>query len=474
MVGIVSYGAYVPYYRLARSDISKMWGSFGGKGERAVANFDEDSVTMSVAAGMDCLHGGNIEKIDGLYFASTTAPYFEKQSSSMVAAALDFGQDLFTLDFSGSLRGGTGAIRAAMDAIKSGSAANIMVCASDVRMGFPNSPNEKTFGDGAGALLIGKDNVIASIEGFHSSCNEIMDVWRSDRDLFVRSWEGRFVRDAGYGMVVQKTVSAALEKYNLAPDSFSKAIFSAPNAKFASIAAKKCGFDPKSKMQDLLDDAIGDTGTALPIMLLTSALAEAKPGDRLLLVSYGDGCDVFIFEVTEEIENVRNNVKQINRYIASKRMTSYDKYLRWRKVLPIDPPARPPDDQSRPSAPALWRDVQGGMGLYGVKCRNCGSPQYPAQRVCYKCRTKDDFDRYRFADKKAILTSFSHDMLSASLDPPTTVCAVDFEGGGRIMCDMTDRDPDEVQVDIPVEMTFRRLFYGANFYTYWWKCRPLR
>ena len=145
------------------------------------------------------------------------------------------------------MRGGTGAIRAAMDAVKSGSAANIMVCSSDVRMGFPNSSNEKNFGDGAGALLIGRNNVIASIEGHHSCCNEILDVWRSDRDRFVRSWEGRFVRDAGYETIVQKTVSAALEKYNLTPDDFSKAIFSAPNARFANIAAKKCGFDPKAK-----------------------------------------------------------------------------------------------------------------------------------------------------------------------------------------------------------------------------------
>ena len=473
MVGIVSYGVYIPYHRLARSDISKMWQSTGGKGERAVANFDEDSVTMSVEAGMDCLHGDNTQKIEGLYFASTTAPYLEKQSSSIIAAALDLRHDLFTLDFSGSLRGGTGAIRAAMDAVKSGSASNIMVCASDVRMGFPNSANEKNFGDGAAVLLIGENDVIASLEGYYNSWNEIMDVWRSDRDQFVRAWEGRFVRDAGYETVVPKTISEALEKYQLTPDDFSKVILSAPSAGFARLAAEKSGFDPKTKVQDLLDGAMGDTGTALPIMLLTSALDEAKAGDRLLLVSYGDGCDVFIFKVTEEIKNIRNK-RGIKSYLASKRLTSYDKYLRWRGVLPIDPPLRPPADQRRPSSPALWRDVKGGMALYGVKCRKCGSPQYPAQRVCYKCGSKDDFDEYRFADRTAKLTTFSHDMLSASLDPPTTICAVDFDGGGRIMCDMTDRDPDNVQVGMPVEMTFRRLFYAADFYTYWWKCRPLR
>lgn len=473
MVGITSYGAYIPYYRLSRGDIGKMWGEVAGRGERSVANFDEDSVTMGVAACMDCLTGMDPKKIDYLYFASATAPYNEKQSASIVATALDFRREVFAADFSGSLRGGTGAIRMAMDALNGVSANTVLVCASDVRLGFPKGENEKNFGDGAAALLFGKNKVIATIVGCFSVCDEIIDVWRSDRDQFVRSWEGRFVRDAGYCKVVTETVSAALEKYKLTPDDFSKAIFAAPSSRFANFVAEKLGFDPKTKVQDLLDSSIGDTGTALPLMLLVSALEQANAGDQILLVSYGDGCDVLVIKVTEEIENVRNK-RGIKGYISSKRMTSYDKYLRWREILPIESPARPPVDQYRPSAVALWRDRKGGLALYGVKCKKCGTPQYPIQRVCYKCRSKDEFEDYRFVDKKAQLTSFSHDMLSASLDPPTTICAVDFEGGGRIMCDMTDRDPNGVKVGMQVEMTFRRLFYGANFYTYWWKCRPVR
>jgi hydroxymethylglutaryl-CoA synthase len=473
MTGIVSYGAYVPYYRLSRTDISSMWGSPGGMGERSVANFDEDSVTMSVEAGTDCISGMDSKSIDGLYFASTTAPYLEKMSASIVAAALDFRMDVYASDFAGSLRGGTNAVRSAMDAINGGSADRVLVCAADVRMGFPKSSNEMNFGDGAAALLLGNTDVIASIEGWLSHCNEIMDVWRSDRDLFVRSWEARFVTQAGYLRVVPKAVEAALKKYKMTPDDFSKAIFCAPNPRLAKSAAAKSGFGPKTELQDSLDSVIGDTGTALPLMLLTSALEEAEAGDRILLACYGDGCDVLILRVTEQIKHFQKE-RGLKTYLPSKKMTSYDKLLRWREMLPVDPPARPPADQSRPSASALWRDAKGGLALYGVKCRNCGTPQYPAQRVCYKCRTKDDFDIYRFADKKAKLTSYSHDMLSAGLDPPITVCAVDFEGGGRIMCDMTDRDYKDVEVDMPVEMTFRRLYYGADFYAYWWKCRPLR
>ena len=237
--------------------------------------------------------------------------------------------------------------------------------------------------------------------------------------------------------------------------------------------AKRLGFDLKTQIENRIYDSVGDTGTALPFMLLASALEEAKPKDKILLVNYGDGCNIFIFEVTGEIENLRNN-RVMREHLRLRKPVRYDKYLRWREILPTEPPARPPADQSRPSAVALWRDRKGGLALYGVKCKNCGTPQYPAQRVCYKCRSKDNFEDYSFSDKNATITSFSHDMVSPCMDPPTTLCAVDFKGGGRIMCDMTDRDLGQVFVGMPVEMTFRRLFYRADFYNYWWKCRPVR
>src|SRR5208337_228815 len=99
MVGITSYGAYIPYYYMSREELTKMWGKGQGHGEKAVAYYDEDSVTMSVAAGKDCLSGMNPRDIDRLYFSSTTAPYLEKQSASIVAATLDLRQDIFTTDF---------------------------------------------------------------------------------------------------------------------------------------------------------------------------------------------------------------------------------------------------------------------------------------------------------------------------------------------------------------------------------------
>lgn len=472
MLGITSYGAHIPYHRLSRAEIAKAWGTAAQPGEKAVANYDEDSITMSVAAAMDCTTDIDLRSIDGLYFASTTSPYKEKQAATTIATALDLRREILTADFGNSLRCGTSAMKTALDAINGGSAKSILVCAADTRVGFPNGEGEMSFGDGAAALLIGDTSVVAIIEGSYSLSDEIIDVWRSDQDTFVRSWEDRFVRERGYGRVVREAVSAAMKKYNLTPKDFSRFVCYAPNSRLLGIVTKGLGFDLKTQLQDPLSDTVGNTGTAQSLISLVAALEEAKAGDRILLASYSNGCDVFILKVTEEIENIRSR-RGVKGNLAAKRMIdNYQRYMVWRGLIEVQSPARP--EPISPSAVALWRDNKGGLALYGVKCKHCGFIQYPVQRVCFNCRTKDEFEPYRFAGKVGKLFTFSHDNLAASIDPPTTICAVDFPEGGRIMCDMTDRDPGEVKVGMPVEMTFRQVGFAGNIHNYWWKCRPLR
>jgi len=329
-----------------------------------------------------------------------------------------------------------------------------------------------SFGDGAAALLIGNAGIAVIIEGSYTLSNEFIDVWRSDKDIFVRSWEDRFVREEGYGRVVPEAVSAALKKHNLTPKDFSKFVCYAPSSRDLSAVARRLGFDLKTQVQDTLNDTVGNTGTAFSLMSLVAALEEAKAGDRILLASYGDGCDVFILKVTEEIEHIRDR-RGIKGHLASKgTISNYQKYMRWRELVEVQPVARPPLEQ--PSAPALWRDIKGGLGLYGVKCKRCGFIQYPAQRVCINCQSKDEFEGYRFADKVGNVFTFSHDRLAPTPDPPSSVAAVDFPEGGRIMCDITDRDPEEIKVGMPVEMTFRKIRYVGGIHDYWWKCRPVR
>lgn len=473
MAGIVSLGAYIPYYRLSRAEIARAWGGAPSPGERAVAGYDEDSLTMAVAAARDCLAGIDLSSVGGLYFASTTAPYKEKQTSALIAAVLGLPPSTITMDFSGSLRCGSNALKAALDAVRSGSCGRVLVLASDTRLGYPRGPAEGNFGDGAAALLVAGENVAAEVVHFSSSYDEIQDVWRSDRDTFVRSAEERFAIDEGYSRIVPAALLGMLKTLDLAPSDVASLAINAPSIRQLRNIAKKLGFDEKTQVIDLHTN-VGDTGCAGSLMALVAALEKAGSGDRILFGSYGNGCDAAVLRVTENSPLLRER-RGVRRHLEAKAdLGSYTRYLRWRELLPTQPPARPPLELRMPSPAAQWREVKWELRLSGTRCRLCGTPQYPPQRVCVHCRAKDQMDPYNFLDVPARVFSFSHDYVMETTDPPVTVTFVDFEGGGRLMCDMTDRDPAAVSVGMPLEFTFRRLYYVGGIYNYWWKCMPVR
>jgi len=469
MTGIVSYGAYIPYNRLSRALIAKAWEGGATAGEKAIAGYDEDSLTMAVAAARDCLKGLGAKDIDAVYFASTTSPYQEKQMASTIATVLNLDKRVFTVDFAGSLRSGTNALRAALDAVNSGSAKSVLICAADVRPGYPNGDNEMAFGDGAAAFLIGGDNTVVSIDTAYTAYNEVMDVWRSDEDHYVQAWEPGFSYGVQYSNIVRQAVKTVLKDNSLTPQDFAKAALYAPDSRQLGRLAGTLGFDLKSQVINL-HAAVGNTGTALSLMSLVAALEGTVLGDRILLASYGDGCDVFVLKGVGELEKNRRSIKG---NLAMKRMMpSYEKYLLWRGQIKVEPPRRLPP--TRPSAVALWRDNKAGLAFYGVRCKKCGTPQYPPQRICIHCRAKDEFDEYCFADKIGKVVNFSHDNLGVTLDPPITIATIDFEEGGRVRLDMVDRELEEVKVGMKVEMTFRKVRDAGSIHDYWWKCRPVR
>jgi hydroxymethylglutaryl-CoA synthase len=467
MVGITSYGAYVPLYRLSREAIAK-----GARGEKAICNFDEDSITMAVAATIDCLTGIDRETIDGLYFATTTSPYKEKLGATTVAMGADLKESALTADFAHSLRAGTAALRSAIDAVKAGSAKKMMVAAADARLGIPGSAYEQNFGDGAGALLIGDSDVAVAIEDSYSVYSEILDVWRADSDTFVRFWEDRFITTHGYLEVVGEAVSGLLKKTGLKPGDFAKVVFYTPDARRSAELARKLGFDAKTQLQDPLFAVLGNTGVAFPLMLLVAALEEAKAGDRILLASYGNGSDAFVLQVTNQIEKIRDRRGMKSHLESKKVINDYSQYLIWRGLLPIEPRK---ETVAFISAPALWRERDANLRLRGVKCQACGTIQYPPQRVCTKCHAKDQFEPYRFSDKKAKIFTYSMDYITYPvLERPVVTTTIDFEGGGRMLCYLTDRDPEQVKCGLPVEMSFRKLFIRDGIHNYFWKSIPIR
>src|SRR5262245_49199479 len=158
MAGIVSYGTYIPNYRLPRDLIAKEWGTPSLGGERAIANFDEDSLTLAINASIDALGNRDPQTLSGVFFASTTSPYREKQAAVTVATVLDTSPEVRTMDFTDTLRAGTSALLTALDLVQ-GSSKGILVCSGDSRMGEPDSQQEQNYGDAGGAILVGTENV---------------------------------------------------------------------------------------------------------------------------------------------------------------------------------------------------------------------------------------------------------------------------------------------------------------------------
>jgi len=475
MVGIVSYGAYIPMFRMSRDVLGSVWGKSVGRGERAIANADEDSITMAVEAVVDCLTGIDRQTVDGIYFASVSAPYKEKQSASIVRAAADFRENVDSADFTNSIRSCTSAMNAAVNAIKAGVAKRVAVVASDSRIPAPNSEFEPILGDGAAAFLLGDSDVAVSIEGSYTMSSEFHDIWRKESDRYHWAWEDRFIREEGFEKMIPQAVAALMKKYNVTTKDFAKAVFNAPDARSHAQIARNIGLDAKTQVVNPLFDAVGDTGCAFAPMTLVQALEEAKPGDKILFANYGDGTDAYILQVQKQIENVRNR-RGIKRHLASKMpLNNYGVYLQMRDMMEWSPSLRP---TRRSAFTFVWRDRKMFYACYGQKCKTCGHIQFPKQRSCMYCQTQDNFEPVRLSDKKGKLFTYSIDERAREIMLPLVRAVIDLEGGGRYYSSLTDRDPSKIDVGMDMELTFRLVFdgkkEGSGFRNYMWKARPVR
>ncbi len=480
MAGIVSFGAYVPRYRLKRMTIFGAMGWINpanimlAQGEKAVANQDEDSLTMAAEASIDCLKGFDRSMIDGLFFASTTMPYQERQNSGILVMALNLREDVRSSDFSGALKCGTSALISALEGVGSKGMKQALVCAADCRLGKMGSPQEMIFGDGAAAFLVGNEGAAAEFKGSYSLTYDFVDHYRGSKTTFDRQWEDRWIRDLGFDEFVPKVINGLLQKCKVKLADFSKVIFQCVYDSERKNLAKILKLDP-AKIQDPQHNTIGETGTAQSLLMLANALEEAKPGDKLLVVSFGSGCDALYLEVTDQISQLKGR-KGVKGHLANRaELSSYQKYVVFRGMIPVDIGLRGEADFiTRWSF--LWRKRKAVLGLIGSRCQKCGTPQFPPQRICVHpaCGAIDQMEDYPFADKKGKILSYTGDMLAASYDPPELYGYVEFDGGGRIMCNFTDCALEDLKVGIPVAFSFRKKYYDEkrDIHGYFWKAVP--
>ncbi len=482
MVGISSYGGYVPRYRLNRMLI---YGAMGwinpvtitnAQGEKAVANFDEDSVTLAVAAGTDCLAGFDRSTVDGLYFASTTAPYKERQNANIVAGALSARDDIRTADFGGSLKAGTTALLAAAEAVAAGNASSMVVCAADCRLGKMGTSQEMIFGDAGAAFLVSDKDVIAEFKGSYSVAYDFVDHFRGAYAQFDRQWEDRWIRDMGFTDFIPQAVQGLCAKFGLQPTDFAKVVYPCYYSGARRGIDKKLGLAPEQVQDDMLA-SIGDAGAAQPMVMFAKALEEAKPGDKMLLVGYGSGCDALFFEVTKNINKLAAR-KSISGSLAVRAdLDNYAKYLVWRRMVPADIGMRGEEDQwTRWSL--VWRNNKTILGMQGNKCTECGTQAYPPQKICVNpdCNAVGKFEPVYVSDKGGKIFSFTSDMLAATPNPPAIYGNVEINGGGKVQLDFTDCTLEDLAVGKAVDFSFRLKYYDPkrDISFYFWKAVPAR
>lgn len=475
--GILSWGAYLPRSRLQRRSIAAANGWFApgqrglAKGERTMANWDEDAVSMAVEAARDCLQGGDRSRVGGLWLASTSLPFRDRQNAGIVASALGLRPALSVLDVGGSQRAGASALARAL---ASPGADDVVVVAGERRRAKAASPQEMHYGDGAAALLVGRGSPVARLIGSHTETVDFVDHYRGLDATHDYQWEERWVRDEGFLKIVPRAIGALLKATGTHGETVTHFCMPSTLARIGAAVAKRAGI-PERAVRDTLASVCGDTGCAHPLVLLAHALEEAKPGDRVLLAAFGQGCDVLLFEVTDAIGQAaaRRGVK--GSLARRTEESNYQKFLAFGEHVEMEHGMRAEMDKATPMS-TLYRNRDTVLGLVGGCCRKCGTHQFPRGRYCVNpaCNALDSQDPLAFADTAASVMSYTADSLTYSLNPPHYYGMIRFEGGGRLYSDFTDI-AGPVEVGMPMRMVFRVKDRDPvrGFVRYFWKAAPV-
>jgi len=480
MIGVTGYGGYIPRLRLGRMTIYQAAGWFApatmavAQGERSVCNWDEDSLSMAVEASRDCLVGLDRSTIDAVHLCSTTLPYADRQNAGILATALNLPKTAVTADFTGSLRAGTTGLLGALDGLAAGTKRAALVATADKREAKGAYFYEMWFGDGAAALLLGTEDVIAEFVGSYSVTYDLADHYRGTEKRFDYTWEERWVRDEGYTKIIPEAINGLLDKTGLAIGDFARIVYPCFFGREHQGIAKTVGAT-KDQVMGNLHQICGETGTAHPLVMFAKALQEAKPGDLILVASFGQGCDALAFRVTDAIADLPARMG-VNGFLERKHeLDSYTKFATFRKTLDFDTGIRA-EGGGQIAMTTLYRNRKMILGLVGGRCTACGTPQFPQARICVnpECGFVGDMEDYEFAERQGRVIMYTGDMLAISADPPAIYGIVQFDDGGRILADFTDCTLDEVSVGCPVHMSFRRRWVDEQrgYTGYFWKAVP--
>lgn len=337
-VGIVSYGAYIPRFRIKIEEISKVWGDNANSiadglmvFEKSVPDMDEDTITIAVEAARHAINraGVNPERIEAIFTGSESHPYAVKPTSTVVAEAIGATPSLTAADFQFACKAGTAAIQACLGMADSGMIDLGMAIGSDVSQGAPGDALEYTAAAGGVAYIIGKDKLVAKIESTYSYTTDTPDFWRREGMPYPEHG-GRFTGEPAYFKHVTSAASTLMNKMGTKPSDYNYAVFHQPNGKFPTRVAKTLGFSSEQIKPGLVVPRLGNTYSGSCMMGLAATLDIAKPGDRILMTAFGSGAgsDAFSISVTDGIEETRNGAPSVEQLLANPIYIDYAKYAK--------------------------------------------------------------------------------------------------------------------------------------------------
>lgn len=468
--GILAFGAYIPRLRIDRAAIASAhsWAFPGrkGKGARAVANWDEDPITMGVEAARGLDRSG----VGEIAFASTNLPFADLQNATLVASALGLPDHVATRDLAGSLRAGSSAL---LSALQRGSGNPVLVIAADARRARPGSMQEMQYGAGAVAMTVGEGGVIARLIGSATRAVPFVDHFRADGASYDYYWEERWVRDAGYGEIIPPAVAEALASAGVPAAEVAAFCLPALLGGVPAAVARKCGIAPEAVADDLQSDS-GDCGAAHGLMMLAAALERAKPGDKILLVSFGAGCDVLLFEATERLASYRPKAPVSAARARGQAEPHYTKLLSFHGEISLDWGMRSEGGDKVPLT-EQYRS-RGQLGSFNAgECPDCAAVQFPQLARCVNCGSFGKLVQRPLADERAQVMSHTADWLQYSPSPPLYFGLVQFDNGARVMMEMVDVDPATLGVGTGLRMVYRikSIDQERGYRRYFWKAAPI-
>lgn len=464
MAGIAAIGVEIPQGRLSRATLGEAWGTPSARGRRSVAAADQDALTLATEAGRAALAGYRGEAPpDSLVLATTSSPFAAKAAASIVGTALRLGDDVRTIELGGSPRCGVDALRVAADAVDAGSARAVLVVVGECPPSRPGSSEEHRNGDAAVGFVVDAEGALASFDAWGTLSEDLTSRWRLSTDRVPREFEPKLEAQRGLGCTLPEAIRRALAAAGLAGDAVAAAVVPGPDGRPGTAAAKAAGIRAEVVAASLLAD-IGDAGAAAPLLGLARALSSAGPRERILFAGHGDGATAAV--VTRGDEAVEDLVGAA--LARSREVGAYEQYVSGRGLLEEGGTG----DDLEVSPVAYWRRRRAILARQGARCEACGTAQFPPAPACSECGSPGlvPFD---LGDLGVVYTFTNDHLVNGSyMDTPLARCVVDLDGGGRFYTTMTDCDPSEVRVGMPVELTFRARSRGG-FRNYGWKCRPL-